>query len=215
MTTDKTKWSYLAGILDGEGTVSITRRLRTDVAKNAAKAADSGYSNANPSLAYCMRVSVYNTNIALMQWLIENFGGVYYTKSRSIQNVEKHKVEYDWRIKGAKNHERILLGILPYLVIKKEQAKLALEYVRITMERNWKDSQEKREPLAIRCMELNRRGPAPETNTKDARTENVQAKIESELDSDIESAPDVNQGLENIPLLGGKSPADYMYPNLA
>lgn len=172
MTEDKTKWSYLAALIDGEGCISIYRRLQ-----KTRKYAETDYWMMNH------RLSVYNTNEKLMKWLISNFGGVYYTKSR---RSDIHKVEYDWRPKGAKNLERMLLGVLPYLVIKKEQATILLEYIRISMYGE-RVNPKKREELRIRLAHLNKRGDSVTTNTQDSSQNEL--KIESELTGDRESTP--------------------------
>ena len=172
MTQDKTKWSYLAALIDGEGTLSIYRRLQ-----KTRKYATTQYYMMNH------RLSVFNTNERLMKWLISSFGGVYYTKSR--RNTA-HKIEYKWRPKGAKNLEKTLLGVLPYLVIKDEQANILLEYIRISMYGE-RVNPEKREELRIRLAALNKRGDSVTTNTPNASPES-EVKIESELAGDRESA---------------------------
>jgi hypothetical protein len=185
-TADKADWSYLAALFDGEGTFSVYRRT-IDSAKYKAKSNDSGTSEAKPYLQYQSRIEVCNTNLKLMHWLIQNFGGVFYPHRR---NNAIHKIGYYWRPKGKANNERIMLGVLPYLKIKRTQAILMLEYIRLDRAIN----PEKRAAIYAEMKILNRRGLPVTTNTLDC-TESVQ-KIESELDSDIESAPDVNQGLD-------------------
>ena len=130
-----------------------------------------------------------------MQWLIQNFGGVFYPHRR---DKAIHKPAYYWRPKGKANNERILLGVLPYLKIKKAQAVLMLEYVRLDRAIN----SERREEIYAEMKTLNRRGLPVTTNTS-SNPENG-LKIESELDSDIESAPDVNQGSDacEVPPIG-------------
>ena len=156
---DKTKWSYMAALIDGEGCISLYRRLSdgekyTRVHKVKA--------NTNPYNQFSMRVQITNTDLRLMKWLIANFGGVYYQKT---QGTGKHKPAYEWRPKGRANVEKLLLGILPYMIIKPEQAKIALEYIRMTIT-NERDP-EKRNELYERMRDLNRKGESVETNTLD------------------------------------------------
>ena len=176
---DKTKWSYMAALIDGEGCISIYRRLSdgekyTRVHKVKA--------NTNPYNQFSMRVQITNTDLRLMKWLIANFGGVYYQKT---QGTGKHKPAYEWRPKGRANVEKLLLGILPYMIIKPEQAKIGLEYIRMTIT-NERDP-EKRNKLYERMRDLNRKGESVETNTLDC-PENGQV-IESDLMGDHERAP--------------------------
>ena len=178
---DKTKWSYMAALIDGEGCISIYRRLSegekyTRVHKVRA--------NTNPYNQFSMRVQITNTNLTIMKWLIANFGGVYYQKTKG---TDKHKPAFEWRPKGRTNVEKLLLGILPYMLIKTEQAKLGLEYLKMTTEGERNPS--KREELYFRAKALNQKGKCVTTNTPDC-PENGQM-IESELGCEVESEDQV------------------------
>ena len=168
MTSNKQHWSYLAGIIDGEGCISIS-----DTRKNTYTKFDVNF-------------NVTNTSLPLMKWLIEHFGGVYYTKGYNGQSSHKPhwRTSYNWRPKGRRNREILLLGVLPYLVIKKEQAKLLLEYVQMDGE----NDPEKRRHLAQRCRALNQPNVSVTTNTPDTAEA---VMIESDLIGDYESAPPV------------------------
>lgn len=169
MTDDKIKWSYLAGIFDGEGNFTLSAYYR----------ADSG-----DRLRFSFQIGVKNTDLRLMKWLISNFGGVYYT----YQN-KKHldwKLSHLWRPKGRRNMEKLILGILPYLVVKTEQAKIALEWIRLDGENN----PSKRLQLVDNMHKLNQRGTSVETNTLDSGESEM---IESGLIGNDESASDVSQ----------------------
>jgi hypothetical protein len=96
------------------------------------------------------------------------------------------KVCYRWTVDSYKAQEMFLLAILPYLVIKREQALLALEFVRML---GVKDPV-RRMHLHQRMIATNR-GESPTTNTPNC-TESVQ-KIESGLTGDRESGPAVTQ----------------------
>lgn len=130
-----------------------------------------------------------------MKWLIANFGGVYYQKTK---DTGKHKAAYEWRPKGRANVEKLLLGILPYMLIKNEQAKLGLEYIRMTIdgERN----PTKRNELYLRAKALNQKGTCVTTNTPDESCPNngLDLMRESELDSDVESEDQVTDLFEDI-----------------
>lgn len=177
--SDKTKWSFLAGIFDGEGTVACWRtKSRAADFKDTGKTYDS----------FNLRLTIPNTSTVLMKWLVANFGGKFDLKREA---TEKHKAGYEWRPKGANNTKDQLLGILPYVVVKREQVILGLEYVDLP----W-GSYDRREQIYQRLKILNQKGPVSvTTNTLNDVTPTGEAlKIESELDSDIESVPDVNQG---------------------
>lgn len=155
-------WSALAMCIDCEGTISLGKHNLTRQVPNVG-----------------LDITIVNTDRRLMKWLIENFGGVYY--HRPARNI-KHKDCFMWRLTGKNNREHVLLGIIPHLIIKKEQAKLALEFLRL----NGMHCPEQRNDLMLKCQSLNAKGPTATTNTLDT-LESV--KIESDLTSDSESAP--------------------------
>ena len=98
-----------------------------------------------------------------MDWFVENFGGVVYKKK---QALNPKKPVYQWFTKGGwKAQEKFLLSILPYLLIKREQALVALEFIRMLRQ----EDVEKRKELWTRCGALNR-GESPTTNTSSIDT---------------------------------------------
>jgi hypothetical protein len=172
------KWPYLAAMLDAEGTICMY-----------VTAADSKQPN------HCsLQVVIYNTSIVLMKWFVTNFGGKFYTRTKQTGLIKSSKEQYAWHPSGSKNREKILLGVLPYLVVKKEQAKLALEFLRIG---DQVKSPELRRELAAKCSRLNRGEESVTTNTLNSVTPDGETLMrESELLGDQESTPDVNQGLD-------------------
>jgi hypothetical protein len=80
--------------------------------------------------AFDLQIGVANTSVKLMKWLVSNFGQSYRPLSHRTNTFAK-KVCYQWRIERRENQELFSLAILPYLVIKKEQAKTALLYIRL------------------------------------------------------------------------------------
>lgn len=160
--------------IDCEGTLSLARHNKDREGKAISIQSD---------------ICAVNTDVRLMKWLIPNFGGRYYT--RQSRDAENHKISFVWRVTGKKNKENIILGILPYLIMKREQAKLLLEFLRIPGQ-----NPARRLELMEACQKLNAKGPAQTTNTLDNPDNGL--KIESELIGDYESAPDVNQGEDRI-----------------
>ena len=175
--SDKTKWSYLAGLLDGEGHI-IIRRSKT---KNKRYRKDGSF-GVSHGVHYISTVGITNTNEKMMQWLKEHFGGNYYCK-RSNEKQPTWKIAYDWYISNNKGKELLLLGVLPYLVIKRQQAILALSNIRLAEEH----CPEKRQVLYEQSIALNKKGRTVETNT--SNLDENQVKIESELISDDKSDP--------------------------
>lgn len=157
----KNKYIYLAGIIDGEGSLIISRSDRGN------------YMN------YYGRIHVKNTDMRLMKWLVNNFGGnIHVNKPKS----HLHSVAYSWYFAGnAKSKEDLLLALMPYLIIKRDQAVQLIEFFRM----NGEKCPEKREKLYQIMHKLNKRGPTVETNTQ--ITEQDSVKIEPELIGDYES----------------------------
>lgn len=99
----KKDYRYLAGIIDGEGCINISN------SKNE---------------IFHLRIMVKNTSKDLIFWLKEKFdGGIYFDKRRN----EKWRDTWVWYIDSGKT-ANILKKVLPYLIIKKQQAKLAIKF---------------------------------------------------------------------------------------
>lgn len=148
----KAKWGYLAAMIDGEGFITI--------GKGSAPAPNgNGYMTDAPR--YNLIVSVTGTSIPLMKWLVSNFGGSWSRDKKRIKASWKRRAA--WRVNGMKNKEIVLLGILPYLVIKAEQAKIGLEFIRMHGQQN----PSRREALRQQMLALNKRGVIVTTNTPD------------------------------------------------
>jgi hypothetical protein len=95
------KAAYLAGIIDGEGTV-YAQRIR------------SGFN---------IRVYVVSTDVRLIRWLEQNFGGLVYSRQSKLH--PEWKTKWEWVVDKA-GTTKVLSLVLPYLIIKREQAELGL-----------------------------------------------------------------------------------------
>ena len=104
---------YLAGLIDGEGTISI-QNLFTRKQKNYLS-----YQQKN------LRVGIVNTNIEVLLWIASVFGGS--VCKRGVKNKEKHKMGYFWCVSNRKAEEIINL-VMPYLKIKKMQAEIGINF---------------------------------------------------------------------------------------
>ena len=171
MTNNKAHWSYLAAIIDGEGTIAINKHNKP------------GRAGVNQS--YAVEMTVVNTDKRLMDFLIKNFGGQYYTRP---SRDPRHKPAMAWRPTGAKNRKLLLLGVLPYMLLKAEQAKLALLY----LELHYTKDNATREILYLQSRELNRKGPETVT-TNMLNSDSQSEKRESDLIGDYESDTQVTE----------------------
>ena len=156
-------WPYLAGLIDGEGCFSAWRYW------------NAGRTDCKPYWQYSCRANITNTNLQLMKWLVQHFGGDYRLAREA---TEKHKARLEWRPKGKANLKKMLLSVLPYLVIKREQATLLLEWVDLEY-----GCQERRLEIITKLNILNQKGTV-ETDTLNG---SLEPKIQSELTGDSKS----------------------------
>lgn len=129
---DETIHAYTAGIIDGEGTISIVR--------------NKPHRN-NKSPTYDPKVFVTNTNLEALMFLKKIYGGSL-TKMTRVKKV--WTTCYRWSI-GAKEVGTFLKSIVPYLIIKKVQGLLLLEFLEArTLVRYPRGSFESKDELPLR-----------------------------------------------------------------
>jgi len=105
--TDK---AYIAGLIDGEGTITIGRR------RHGKKSKSPWY--------YQPIISMGNTNRAIVDFIGERYSG--WVMARKPGN-EKYKEWYQWFIRRD-NMISFLQDILPYLRFKRPQAEIVLQF---------------------------------------------------------------------------------------
>ena len=180
---NKAIYGYLAGLLDGEGHISISRGTYT---KRKLRSDGTLYEKPN-CIHYMINIGITNTNIKLMKWLKQRFGGTYYPLKRD--DKPNWKISYKWQYTKQNDAEILLLSVLPYLVIKREQALVLLSFVRLKDTFN----PELRFNLYSKIRQLNDRGISVETNMLESSSYEIEDKIESELISNDKSTPVVIQ----------------------
>ena len=92
--------AYLAGIIDGEGTVTLMKH----------------HKNETPTPS----VSVANNNLGLLKWIKSTVGGTITSKKKRLPH---HNDSYAWHIRQDRAI-RVLNELKQYLKIKKQQAEL-------------------------------------------------------------------------------------------
>ena len=102
---EEAKLWYLAGIIDGEGTITIVKQ------------------KIEKRVGYSMRIQVGNTSEKLIDWLSENFWGG--TSQHPL--VKNRKRVLDWYIIAYPAY-KLLLKIRDKLLIKQEQCEVCIEY---------------------------------------------------------------------------------------
>ena len=103
---DKRLLSMLAAFIDGEGTIGIRRAITT-----------------KGSYTHNQYIGLANTDIRLMKWVVDHFGGRMPKPKRDKRSNYKDK--YTWYL-GGFNSYQIIRAIRPYLVLKQEQADNAI-----------------------------------------------------------------------------------------
>lgn len=109
-TMPETELAYLAGIVDGEGTVTILRTAKS--------------CRGRPKRDILQpQLSIYTTSEELVSWL-QGRGFRIFCRDRR----QEHSTSYNVAIWGYKVHGA-LVPLLPYLVIKKEHAATVIRFI--------------------------------------------------------------------------------------
>lgn len=104
MPVSRQKRAYAAGLFDGEGCIQIRCRKR---GRNA--------------IEYVESVSVGSTDFEILYWLQEHFGGMVGRERKGVNRPIRYWVATN------KIAIRFLKSLLPWLKIKREQARIVLE----------------------------------------------------------------------------------------
>ena len=110
MTTPKFSLKYVAGFFDGEGSVCISRSKRKD-----------------RLVEYVFFVGIGNTYFPVLEFLKGRFGGSLHLNLSSKKRKATYKPFLQWAISG-KKAKRFLEQILPFLIVKKAQAKVGIAF---------------------------------------------------------------------------------------
>ena len=109
---EATLYAYLAGIIDGEGTIRIG-------------ATKPNSKNPHWNIRYYAAISVGMSEKKVIEKFEQTFGT---NTNIYIECVPNRKKIYRWGTSGTQNMIDIITKLLPYLIAKKEQAKLVLKF---------------------------------------------------------------------------------------
>lgn len=175
----QTAAAYAAGIIDGEGSFTIGREFsrKKDI-----------YNIKVKKCWYRLQIQISNTNKEVLHWFQNKFGGLVFQTKPTVTGLPV----YHWNLNGAnKKTEKFLLATLPYLIVKRRQALVALDFCRL----NEPSSPEEKQLLRDSMFSLNRSGPSlplsPTTNMSNSAY--IAEKIESDLHSDVQNASVMTQ----------------------
>ena len=129
---DKDDYQYMAGILDAEGCLSLYESRRS----------------------FDPKIQVPNTDMRVFDFFLDRFGGSVSTSKR------EHRELGNW-VLPTKFLENTLLAVLPYMVTKREQAVLLLEWFRNHKSLSDNETREVIQKFRV----LNYRGISLTTNT--------------------------------------------------
>jgi hypothetical protein len=128
-------WAYLAGFIDGEGTITI----------------------ASDGRKFHPCVSVANTDYAVLEWCITFVGNGGVSSKKKYKDYHKQSYYISWRYDAALN---IMSKCLPYLKVKRKQAELILSKWKMYTPRNGKYTEDiliKKSELIKQIRLLNKR----------------------------------------------------------
>lgn len=100
--------AYAAGLFDGEGHVGIV------VVKNG-----------RGEVYHRLMLNVTNTNIEVIHWLFDRWDGAIHNPRYFAK--EEWRTAHRWTVSDGRA-SKFLQDVLPYLIIKKEQAELGIEF---------------------------------------------------------------------------------------
>lgn len=98
---------YIAGLFDGEGWISLRPQSKNRYLSSITIQVGMGITH------------------PIVKRLHDKFGGCFYIQ----KGTKKHKPCYRWTLANKPDIKRFLTIIYPYLIIKKEQAKIMLKFI--------------------------------------------------------------------------------------
>jgi len=104
------KLNYLAGIIDGEGSISI--EIQSQSIRHNRKC---DY--------YSLRLLVVNTNLPLLNWIKSNFGG----SIKSRKSIPNRRQCYTWNL-CSHSAAAVLEACEPYMIVKKSHVCVFLQF---------------------------------------------------------------------------------------
>lgn len=116
--------AYLAGIIDGEGSISLVRRKQQHHPVQNRNSRSDGNPHPGVSVRLMLSVMVGMTDGVIPNWLYEEFGG---SLSYRVNGNPNWKDRWDWTA-CSQIGSNFLKAILPYLVVKQRRAELAIQF---------------------------------------------------------------------------------------
>ena len=107
-----TEAAYIAGLIDGEGWITVQRNMY-------------------------YQVGIGMTHLGVIEWLRETVGeGSFKTRKPSPSSKPTHKPRWELCFNGSLVVRDFLMQIVPYMIVKKEKAQEAIDYIDFLIERS-------------------------------------------------------------------------------
>lgn len=151
------KQAYLAGLIDGEGSVAIVRIEHPTKRKKTQR------------VEHKARLSIINTDKKMIDWCVENFGG--FLHKRKIANP-RWKPCYSWNRSINKNDREWLISLSKYLITKKDRVQMLIDFIDLIGTPRFETPPEiieQRENLRKEVLRLNDSGRAATTTKRSGR----------------------------------------------
>jgi hypothetical protein len=110
MKDKELQYAYLAGLIDGEGTITVYKHQQ----------------HMRPTFQLKPRLIVSNTHQGVLNELVLRHGG-YSRPHRKAQG--QRSASFQWRVFAAEEIHPIIQGVMPYLLIKRHHADLITEFI--------------------------------------------------------------------------------------
>lgn len=116
----KIELSYIAGMVDGDGTINITKSIKKRKCKCKMNIKEHIYEHKYP------RLRITNTDLNLLNWIKKKLNvGHIYENNRKTPSFNKKQL-YSYNISKTKDVIEIIKKIYPYLIVKKKNAERIL-----------------------------------------------------------------------------------------
>lgn len=155
MLTDE----YIAGFFDGEGSISIGRNRAN------------GRSDYHKMVVVLAQRAKYRH---VLDQIAEQFGGAVILKKWPVDKRARWAQMANWQLQSLADIERFLVAMQPHVIVKAEQVRIALEFVRTRKPAGFaprnglgqlqgkslsQDEIDRREALRLQMLEANHLGP--------------------------------------------------------
>lgn len=120
---------YVAGLFDGEGWITVSVLPITSLGSNNRYARE--------HIRYQLFVGISMTHYPIIEALHKQFGGMFTRCSTAKRVNPNHRITYTWRVASRKAGHFLPL-IAPHLVVKREEAEIAMEFQRHIQENTGK-----------------------------------------------------------------------------